>query len=338
MGRMAVETVLEFEKPLRAMEEQVQQLRAQSEASGVDFSSEIASLEEKVQKMRRDIYGHLDVWERVQLSRHPERPYSLDYIHRIFDDFSEIHGDRLFSEDPSTVCGVAWLEGRPIMVIGQQKGRTLKENIKYNFGCPYPEGYRKALRVMQLADKFQMPVVTFIDTPGAYPGIGSEERHIGEAIAINLRDMSALNVPTVGIVIGEGGSGGALGIGVVDRLLILENAYYSVISPEGCAAILWKDRAKAPDAARALKLDPQQLVKYGIADEVLSEPLGGAHGDIEEMSKTIKSAILRNLKELEGADLRALRYKKYRAIGVFSEYADPENSTDSQEISVKGEA
>lgn len=335
---MAVETVLEFEKPLKAMEEQVQQLRAQSEASGVDFSSEIASLEEKVQKMRRDIYGHLDVWERVQLSRHSERPYSLDYIHRIFDGFSEIHGDRLFSEDPSTVCGVAWLEGRPIMVIGQQKGRTLKENIKYNFGCPYPEGYRKALRAMQLADKFQMPVVTFIDTPGAYPGIGSEERHIGEAIAINLRDMSALNVPTVGVVIGEGGSGGALGIGVVDRLLILENAYYSVISPEGCAAILWKDRAKAPDAARALKLDPQQLVKYGIADEVLPEPLGGAHGNIEEMAKTIKLSILKHLKELDGADLRALRYAKYRAIGVFSECADAEKMSESQEVTAKGKA
>jgi acetyl-CoA carboxylase carboxyl transferase subunit alpha len=303
------------EKPLGDLEEQLDALRRRSEDSKMDFSDEIGAIEAKIAAMRREIYENLGIWERIQLARHPQRPYTLDYVARIFDEFEEIHGDRLYGDDAALVCGTAMLEGMAVAVVGQQKGREVKENIRRNFGCPHPEGYRKALRVMKLAEKFSLPVVCFIDTSGAYPGIGSEERHVGEAIAVNLREMSTLRVPSVAVVIGEGGSGGALGIAVVDRFLILENAYYSVISPEGCAAILWKDRTKAPEAARALKLDPRQLLEFGIADEILPEPIGGAHLDHDAMAATVKAALLRHLRDLGPIGDPEARYRRYRSLG-----------------------
>jgi acetyl-CoA carboxylase carboxyl transferase subunit alpha len=246
----------------------------------------------------------------------------LDYIDHIFQDFQELHGDRLFRDDQAIVGGTALLNGKPVMVIGQQKGRDTKENLKRNFGCPNPEGYRKALRLMRMADKFDLPIITIIDTPGAYPGIGSEERHVAEAIAVNIREMSDLKVPIISVVIGEGGSGGALGIAMSNIVLVLENAYYSVISPEGCAAILWKDRAHAPDAAKALKLNSSSLVDLGVADQVIGEPLGGAHRDYDKIIETVKSTITKHLKTLGKMPKEKLvshRYEKFRQMGQFSE-------------------
>jgi acetyl-CoA carboxylase carboxyl transferase subunit alpha len=274
--------------------------------------------------MKAEIYSNLTPWQRVQLSRHPRRPYSLDYIARIFSDFEELHGDRRFNEDAAIVGGPAFFDGQPVMVLGQQKGRNTRENLKRNFGCPHPEGYRKALRLMKMAEKFGLPVITFIDTPGAYPGIGAEERHVAEAIAVNIRDMSTLEVPIISVVIGEGGSGGALGMAVADEVMILENGYYSVISPEGCAAILWKDRAAAPQAADALKFSPEYLKKFGVVDRVISEPLGGAHRDYEAAAEALKAAIDEALLKLKRKSLKRLlddRYAKFRALG---EYADSE--------------
>jgi acetyl-CoA carboxylase carboxyl transferase subunit alpha len=312
---------LEFEKPIREIEEQIASLRASSEGAGMDVSKELASLEDKLEKTRRDVYGNLTPWQRVQLARHPRRPYSLDYIQLLFEDFQELHGDRLFMDDESTVGGTAMFEGNPVVVIGQQKGRDTKENLRRNFGCPNPEGYRKALRLMRLAERFGIPVVTLVDTPGAFPGIGSEERHVAEAIAVNLREMSQLRVPIVTFVIGEGGSGGALGIAVSDRVYILENAYYSVISPEGCAAILFKDRAHAPKAAEALKLDAPNLVKLGVVDGIVKEPLGGAQENpaitASAMRKTLREA-LGDLGKLKTDKLLAGRYAKFRGMGVFA--------------------
>lgn len=312
---------LEFEKPIREIEDQISQLRSSSEGAGIDASKEMSSLEDKLEKTRRDIYGNLNPWQRVQLARHPRRPYSLDYIQLLFDDFQELHGDRLFMDDESIVGGTAIFEGNPVVVIGQQKGRDTKENLRRNFGCPNPEGYRKALRLMRLAERFGLPVVTLVDTPGAFPGIGSEERHVAEAIAVNLREMSQLRVPIVTFVIGEGGSGGALGIAVSDRVYILENAYYSVISPEGCAAILFKDRAHAPKAAEALKLDSANLVRLGVVDGIVREPLGGAQEDpaatASGIRKTLRGSIA-ELSKLKVDRLLALRYAKYRAMGVYA--------------------
>ncbi|MEC8333624.1 MAG: acetyl-CoA carboxylase carboxyltransferase subunit alpha [Verrucomicrobiota bacterium] len=313
---------LEFEKPLRELEKQLITLRKVSQESKVDVGSEIKAIEAKIEKTKKEIYSNLDAWQRVQLSRHPKRPYSLDYIDLIFTDFQELHGDRRFSEDAAIVGGPAFLNGEPVMVIGQQKGRNTKDNLKRNFGCPHPEGYRKAMRLMEMAEKFKMPIVTFVDTPGAYPGIGAEERHVAEAIAVNIRDMSHLKVPIVTIVIGEGGSGGALGIAVADEVMILENGYYSVISPEGCAAILWKDRAAAPKAAEALKFSPDYLEKFGIVDRVISEPTGGAHRDHELSAKTLKTAIVDALKKLKKKSLKKLledRYSKFRNLGEYAE-------------------
>jgi acetyl-CoA carboxylase carboxyl transferase subunit alpha len=313
---------LEFEKPLRELEKQLITLNQVSQESKVDVTNEIWAIEAKIDKTKQEIYSHLTAWQRVQLSRHPKRPYSLDYIDLIFTDFEELHGDRRFREDAAIVGGPAFLDGKPVMVIGQQKGRNTRENLKRNFGCPHPEGYRKAMRLMEMAEKFGMPIVTLIDTPGAYPGIGAEERHVAEAIAVNIRDMSALKVPIVTIVIGEGGSGGALGMAVADEVMILENGYYSVISPEGCAAILWKDRAAAPQAADALKFSPEYLLKFGVVDRVIAEPMGGAHRDHEEAAKKLREAIVDSLDKLSKKSIKKLlddRYQRFRDLGEFAD-------------------
>lgn len=313
---------LEFEKPLRELEKQLITLRQVSQESKVDVGSEIKAIEAKIEKTKKKVYSNLGAWQRVQLSRHPKRPYSLDYIDLIFTDFQELHGDRRYREDAAIVGGPAFLGEEPVMVIGQQKGRNTKDNLKRNFGCPHPEGYRKAMRLMEMAEKFKMPIVTFVDTPGAYPGIGAEERHVAEAIAVNIREMSHLKVPIVTIVIGEGGSGGALGIAVADEVMILENGYYSVISPEGCAAILWKDRAAAPKAAEALKFSPEYLEKFGIVDRIIAEPTGGAHRDYELSAKTLKIAIVDALGKLKKKSVKKLledRYTKFRNLGEYAE-------------------
>ncbi|MDR1435581.1 MAG: acetyl-CoA carboxylase carboxyltransferase subunit alpha [Puniceicoccales bacterium] len=314
--------ILEFEKPLRELKKNLDELIERSRNAKVDISCEISALEQKISSEERNIFANLSTWQRILIARHPNRPYSLDYINSIFSDFQELHGDRLFGDDRAIMGGFATLNGEPLLVIGQQKGRSLNENIECNFGCPYPEGYRKALRLMKLGEKFSLPIVTFIDTAGAYPGIGSEERHIAEAIAVNLRDMGRLETPIISIVIGEGGSGGALGIAVSDRVLILENAYYSVISPEGCAAILWKDRKFAPEAAEALQLSPENLIKLGIAEEIIPEPLGGAHRNPNVVFMSTKDSILRHLKVLKKLSPKQLlekRYDRFRSIGIFSE-------------------
>lgn len=316
--------ILEFEKPLRDLDLQLQQLQQMSEESKIDVEQEITAIEAKIEATKRSIYSDLTPWQKIQLARHPNRPFSLDYIEALFEDFQELHGDRAYRDDAAIVGGPARFEGIPVMVIGQQKGRNTKDNLKRNFGCPHPEGYRKALRLMKMAEKFDMPVVCFIDTPGAYPGIGAEERHVAEAIAVNIREMSCLQTPILATVIGEGGSGGALGLGVVDTMLVFENAYYSVISPEGCAAILWKDRKFAADAAKALKLNSKELLRFGIADEILEEPLGGAHRNPEEAAAILRSALkihLEALRKIPTEKLLEKRYQKYRQIGVFAEPA-----------------
>lgn len=310
---------LDFEKPITELEKKIQELKNFISDKKIDLSSEIKRLEEKLEYLKKDTYSNLTAWQKVQIARHPKRPYTLDYINLLMSDFIELHGDRAFSDDKAIVCGLAKLDNQKIAVIGHQKGRDTKENLKRNFGCAHPEGYRKALKMMRLAEQFRLPIVVFIDTPGAYPGIGAEERGQSQAIALNLREMSCIAVPIIAIVIGEGGSGGALGIGVADRVCVLENAYYSVISPEGCAAILWKDGSKAPLAAEVLKLTAPDLLKMGIIDEVVPEPLGGAHRQPEEAAEELKKAITRNLKELKALDkeeLLRLRYKKFRGIGV----------------------
>ncbi|MDD5115642.1 MAG: acetyl-CoA carboxylase carboxyltransferase subunit alpha [Candidatus Omnitrophica bacterium] len=310
---------LDFEKPILELEKKIHDLKAFISEKKIDLSSEVKKLEERLEHLRKDTYSNLSAWQKVQLARHPLRPYTLDYINLIMSDFLELHGDRLFSDDKAMICGLAKVDKKKVAVIGHQKGRDTKENLKRNFGCAHPEGYRKALRVMQLAEESSLPVVVFIDTPGAYPGIGAEERGQSHAIALNLREMMRISVPIMAFVIGEGGSGGALGVGVADRVAVLENSYYSVISPEGCAAILWKDGSKAPKAAEALKLTGPDLLKMGIIDEIIPEPLGGAHRDPARIAQSVKEAILRNLKELESFEpdeLLKLRYKKFRGMGV----------------------
>ena len=279
-------------------------------------------MREKIEATRRGIHNNLTAWQRVQIARHAARPFYLDYIASSFTDFLELKGDRLFGDDASMPGGLARMDGIRCAVIGQQKGRDVKENLLRNFGSPHPEGYRKALRLMRLAEKFRFPVVSLIDTPGAYPGVGAEERHIAEAIAVNIREMTVLRTPIVAVVIGEGGSGGALGIGVADRVLMMENSYYSVISPEGCAAILWKHRKHAPEAAEALKLNASDLVEMGIVDGVIPEPTGGAHRDPAAAAANLQSAITKALRELAGIPIDRLvqqRYEKFRKIGVFQE-------------------
>lgn len=313
---------LPFEKPIAEMDKKLVELRAFSESQNIDVSRELEELESRILEKRRQIYGNLKAWDKVQLARHPERPYALDYIEDMCEEFVELHGDRHFSDDRAIVGGFARLEGERMMVLGTQKGRDVKSNVERNFGMAHPEGYRKALRLMRLADKFGCPILTLIDTAGAYPGIGSEERHIAEAIAVNLRESFLLRVPIIAAVIGEGGSGGALGIGVGDRMLILEHAYYSVISPEGCAAILWKDNSFAGKAAESLKLTSRELLDAGLVDEIVEEPLGGAHCDRRFVSGNLKGAILRHLSELKAIPANRLlqqRYEKFRAMGCVIE-------------------
>jgi len=313
---------LPFEKPVIDLETKLQELERFSETQDIDVSGEISRMKEKIETTRREIFSRLTPWQKVQIARHPARPYTQDYIKTITQNFTELHGDRIHADDRAIIGGFAEIDGEKIMLIGHQKGRDTRSNLECNFGCAYPEGYRKALRLMKLASKFNTPIVCFIDTPGAYPGLESEERHIAEAIAVNLREMFALRVPIVVVVIGEGGSGGALGIGIGDRVLMLENAYYSVISPEGCAAILWKDRAYADKAADALGLTCDRLMELGMADEVIPEPLGGAHCDPEATATKVKEAVVRNLKNLKALDTTELlqrRYDKFRAMGRFAE-------------------
>jgi acetyl-CoA carboxylase carboxyl transferase subunit alpha len=315
---------LDFEKPIAELQNKLAELKRHPEAHSLDISveEEVALIEKKLEETKRQVFANLSAWDRVKIARHPKRPFTLDYIQAAFADFTELHGDRLFAEDRAMVGGFARIGEHKVMVIGTQKGRDTKENILRNFGSAHPEGYRKALRLMRLADKFRLPIITLIDTSGAYPGIGSEERHIAEAIAVNLREMMILQVPIIAAVIGEGGSGGALGIGVADRVLILENAYYSVIPPEGCAAILWRDRTAAAKAAEALKITAKDLLELGLVDEIVPEPLGGAHTNPEAMAQTLEACLLKHLVEIQAlppADRLKQRYAKFRAFGHFSE-------------------
>ena len=315
---------LDFEKPIVELQNKLAELKKHPETHSMDisFDEEVALIEKKIEEKRKEIYLNAPAWDRVKIARHPKRPFTLDYVKLAFSDFSELHGDRLYSEDRAIVGGFAKLGEHRVMVIGTQKGRDTKENILRNFGSAHPEGYRKALRLMRLADKFGLPIITLIDTAGAFPGIGAEERHIAEAIAVNLREMMLFQVPILAAVIGEGGSGGALGIGVADRVLILENSYYSVISPEGCAAILWKDRSAAGKAAQALKISAKDLFELKLVDEIIPEPLGGAHTDAETTANNLKTHLLKHLEELikmPAADRLKGRYEKYRAFGHFKE-------------------
>ena len=313
---------LEFEKPIADLEKKIEELTLFTSSGNIDLEEEILKLHKKADQLRAEIYSRLTPWQKAQISRHPNRPYTLDYIEAMLTDFTEMHGDRGFADDPAIVCGMARLDGMPIVVIGHQKGRTTKEKISRNFGMPNPEGYRKALRAMRFAEKFKKPLITFIDTPGAYPGIGAEERGQGESIARNLHVTSGLTVPIVAAVIGEGGSGGALALGVADRVLMLEHATYSVISPEGCAAILWNNGSKAYEAAELLKITAQDLFQMNVIDEMIEEPIGGAHRDPRRAAELLKEAITRNLseiKDLSPAELVRLRYEKFRKLGMFDQ-------------------
>jgi acetyl-CoA carboxylase carboxyl transferase subunit alpha len=312
---------LEFEKPVFELEAKLADLRSSSAANDINLEAEVLRMEQKLEQTRQEIYSNLSAWQRVQIARHPARPFALDYMQLSFQGFTELHGDRLFGDDAAMPGGLATIGKHRCVVIGHQKGRDTKENLKRNFGSAHPEGYRKALRLMRMAEKFGLPFVALIDTPGAYPGVGAEERHISEAIAMNLREMMTLRIPTVAVVIGEGGSGGALGIGVADRVLMLENAYYSVISPEGCAAILWKHRKHAPEAAEALKLTGGDLVELGVIDGVIPEPQGGAHQNLEAAVLNLRNTVVRELDALEKIPVEELlqsRYAKFRRVGEFA--------------------
>ena len=318
---------LDFEKPVVELETKIQELRDFAASSNIEVGEEVLRLERRAERLRREIYTKLSRWQRVQLARHPRRPYTLDYVAELCDTFIELHGDRGFRDDPAIVGGLARLSGRPLVVVGHQKGRNTKENIHRNFGMPHPEGYRKALRLFQTADRFRLPILTLVDTPGAYPGVGAEERGQSEAIARNLREMARLRVPVVSVVIGEGGSGGALALAVADRVYMLENAIYSVISPEGCAGILWKDKAKAPQAAEVLRLTARDVLELGVIDGLVEEPLGGAHRDPAEAARAIGRVVTRAFLDLEAVPTERLqenRLEKYLAMGVFEDTELPE--------------
>ena len=313
---------LDFEKPIAELEGELNDMREKARSQEIDLSAEIGILEGKLRELRESVYENLSPWQRVQIARHVGRPFMLDYLSNAFDDFCELHGDRLVGDDQAMPGGFALLDGRRCVVIGHQKGRNTKENLERNFGSAHPEGYRKALRLMKLAEKLRIPVISLIDTPGAFPGIGAEERNIAEAIARNLREMMDLKTPIVAAVVGEGGSGGALGIGVADRILMLENAYYSVISPEGCAAILWKHRKHAPEAAEAMKLTAKDLSGMSLVDEVVAEPAGGAHNDVRAAALSLKDALIRHVDELESLSVEEMleaRYQKFRQAGEWTE-------------------
>ena len=313
---------LEFEKPILELETKIQELKQFAQVEKVDFSAEIARLERKVARLQEEIFANLTPWQRTQIARHPNRPYGMDYIRLMLTDFVELHGDRAFSDDKAIVGGFARLDGMPLVVIGHQKGRDTKEKLARNFAMANPEGYRKALRLMKMAEKFQKPVLTLVDTPGAYPGIGAEERGQAEAIARNLREMSELRVPVVVVITGEGGSGGALGIAVGDTVLMLEYAIYSVISPEGCASILWRDPAKAPEAAAAMGITAQTLKRLELIDEIVPEPTGGAHRNHQEMASMLKGFLVKafeQLRKIPADELLEQRYQKFRQMGVFEE-------------------
>jgi acetyl-CoA carboxylase carboxyl transferase subunit alpha len=319
---MSVSSQSDGSRDISTLEEQIHQLKKLGEQHSLDVSDELRVLEAKLQALREDSYRNLSAVERVQLARHPKRPFTLDYVDRTFSDFVELHGDRAFRDDEAIVCGWARLDGRSVMVVGHQKGRDMKENLRRNFGMPHPEGYRKALRVMKLAEKFKTPIITLIDTPGAYPGLGAEERGQAEAIARNLLEMARLHVPVVAVVIGEGGSGGALALGVADRILMLENSVYSVISPEGCAAILWKTAGAKDKAAEALKLTARDLSALQVVDDVVPEPLGGAHTDWDATASALRSALLRHLADLDELapdERRRKRWAKFEAMGAWRE-------------------
>ncbi len=310
---------LGFESSIEKIEDRIELLKA---TPGKDSASEIKKLEEKVRKILKNLYSKLTPWQITQVARHPQRPYTMDYISCVFEDFVELHGDRCFSDDPAMVCGLARFNGESVVVIGHQKGRTIKEKVRYNFGMPHPEGFRKARRIMDLAERFKRPVFTFIDTPGAFPGIGAEERGQSEAIAMNLMKMAGLRTPIIATVIGEGGSGGALAIGVADRLLMMEFSTYSVISPEGCAAILWKDGTKADLAANALKIDAKSLLKTGVIDAIVPEPIGGAHRDQETACNNLKATltdVFLEIKHTSAERLVKARYEKFRSLGIYAE-------------------
>jgi acetyl-CoA carboxylase carboxyl transferase subunit alpha len=313
-----VSYALPFEKPIVELEAKIEELRNFSESQDIDVSLEIERMQRKIEETRESIYSNLTPWQKVQVARHPLRPYPRDYVAKIADEFTELHGDRLYADDRAIIGGFTKIDDFRVMTIFTQKGRDTKSNLECNFGCAYPEGYRKALRLMKIADKFGLPIITFIDTPGAFPGLESEERHIAEAIAVNLRESFTFSVPIIVVVTGEGGSGGALGIGVGNRVLVLEHSYYSVISPEGCAAILWKDRAFADKAAEALKLTATDLINLELADEIIPEPMGGAHAAPDEMADTLKTALLKQLCDLTRMAPETLmqeRYEKFRAMG-----------------------
>jgi acetyl-CoA carboxylase carboxyl transferase subunit alpha len=316
-----VNNLLEFEKPLAELERRIGELKHMDlEQPGVDLSDDIARLEKKLNKMRSDVYSNISRWQRTQIARHPQRPYTLDYIEALMENFVELHGDRNFADDRAIVGGVAWFNGKPVMVIGHQKGRNTKEKVERNFGMPHPEGYRKALRLMKLAERFNIPIITLVDTPGAFPGIGAEERGQAEAIARNLIEMADLRVPVITVVTGEGGSGGALALAVSNRVMMLENSIYSVISPEGCAAILWKNQDYAQDAAEAMKLTAPDSLKNGIIDEIIPEPLGGAHRDPSVAAKSLGASVqaqLDKLSDMSPDELVTDRWEKFRKIGVF---------------------
>lgn len=327
-------TGLDFEKPILELERRIQELKSFSSEKEIDVSEEIKKLEKKAEQIKKEIFNNLTAWQRVQIARHPQRPYTLDYIKNIVSGFIELHGDRSFGDDMAIVGGLGRIENEPVMIIGHQKGKDVKENLLRNFGMPHPEGYRKAQRLFKMAEKFRIPIICFIDTPGAYPGVGAEERGQAHIIAENQLVMSRIKTPIIIVVIGEGGSGGALGIGVGDVVLILEHAYYSVISPEGCAAILWKDRGMAPTAAEALKLTSKDLLNLSIVDKIIPEPLGGAHRDPVKMSEILKQSLLEELNKLREIPVSKLideRYKRFRNLGVFSEEKKPSTMADSNQ-------
>ncbi len=317
---MGIDKPLEFEKPITELEAELANLKRKAEEQKLDLGTEVQALQDKLVETRKQIYADLTPWQRVQIARHTDRPFFLDYLEHSFDEFCELHGDRIIGDDRAMPAGLARIGEHRCVVVGHQKGRNTKENLKHNFGSAHPEGYRKAMRLMRLAERFELPVVAMIDTPGAFPGIGAEERNIAEAIAANLRDMMALKVPVIAIVLGEGGSGGALGVGVANRVLMMENSYYSVISPEGCAAILWKHRKHAPEAAEAMKLSAPDLKELGLIDGVIEEPQGGAHHDLSTTAQNLRKALLAQLDDLgkkSSEELRDERYQKFRHFGVW---------------------